>query len=250
MKNAHYLKPVPPKRNPASEAHMECTCIALLEDDQECLTTTKRCTRLAVWQRPPTGHSGETVLSPRDAWRRLKTVPFTLSGCYELVEMRNRLRTIEQHLPQGAVIAGTSISGLAYSELNHMGFCLCELERFSPEILDALAAEVAASAELTARVSAQPVAGDSPGSYTINLVEVQMAHPEISSKKALRPFLATTPFVELEIICSHMPPWLEGHVKDHNLTCSRSRTQDGRLRLRISRALCDAGRHSLNGDRT
>ena len=240
---------------------MECTCIALLEDDQECLTTTKRCTRLAVWQRPPAGHGGETGLHPAGrggdtglhpagAWRRLKIVPFTLSGCYELVDMRNRLRTIEQHLPQGAVIAGTSISGLAYSELNHMGFCLCELERFSPEILDALAAEVEASAEPSAQVPAGPVAGDSPGAYTINLLEVQAAHPEVSSKKALRPFLASTPFVELEIICSHMPPWLEGHMKDHNLTCSRSRTQDGHLRLRISHALCDDARNTPMGDRT
>ena len=240
---------------------MECTCIALLEDDQECLTTTKRCTRLAVWQRPPAGHGGETGpppsghggeigLPPAGAWRRLKIIPFTLSGCYELVDMRNRLRTIEQLLPQGAVIAGTSIAGLAYSELNQMGFCLCELERFSPEILDALAAEVAASAETSAQVPAEPVAGDSPGAYTINLVEVQAAHPEVSSKKALRPFLASTPFVELEIICSHMPPWLEGHMKDHNLTCSRSRTQDGHLRLRISHALCDDARNTPMGDRT
>ena len=128
---------------------MECTCIALLEDEQECLTTTKRCVRLAVWQRPPAGHGGksgpppagrggDTGLYPAGAWRRLKIVPFTLSGCYELVDMRNRLRTIEQHLPQGAVIAGTSISGLAYSELNHMGFCLCELERFSHDMGDAI----------------------------------------------------------------------------------------------------------------
>ena len=95
---------------------MECTCIALLEDEQECLTTTKRCVRLAVWQRPPAGHGGksgpppagrggDTGLYPAGAWRRLKIVPFTLSGCYELVDMRNRLRTIEQHLPEGGRVA-------------------------------------------------------------------------------------------------------------------------------------------------
>ena len=40
--------------------------------------------------------------------------------------------------------------------------------------------------------------------YSINLMEVQAAHPEITSKKALRPFFASTPFVELELICGHM----------------------------------------------
>lgn len=227
---------------------MECTYIVLLEDDQHSLTTIKQCARLAVWQR--SASSGEIETAPKSAWQQLAAIPFTLSGCYELAEMRNRIKALEQHLPQGAVIAGTSISGLAYNEFSHMGFCLCELESFSPDILDALAAEVAAKAEPSTQVPTEPVSGDSPGSYKINLMEVQAAHPEISSKKALRPFLAATPFVELEIICSHMPPWLEEHMKKRNLTCSHSRTLHGNLRLRISHALCNPTPNSTNGDRT
>ncbi|MBB5143024.1 Fe-only nitrogenase accessory AnfO family protein [Desulfovibrio intestinalis] len=226
---------------------MECTYIVLLEDDQHCLTTIKQCARLAVWQR--SASSGEIKTAPKSAWQQLAAIPFTLSGCYELAEMRTRIKALEQHLPRGAVIAGTSISGLAYNEFSHMGFCLCELESFSPDILDALAAEVAAKAEPSTQIPTEPVSGDSPGSYKINLMEVQAAHPEVSSKKALRPFLASTPFVELEIICSHMPPWLEGHMKERNLTCSRSRTPEGNLRLRISHALCNQTPNSNTGDR-
>lgn len=229
---------------------MECTCIILLEDDRDCLTTTKQCTRLAVWRRSGSANGGEIKTTPKGAWQQMESIPFTLSGCYELAEMRNRIKALEQHLPQGAVIAGTSISGLAYSEFSRMGFCLCELENFTPDILDALAAEVAAEAEPSTQVPTEPVSGDTTGSYKINLVEVQAAHPEISSKKALRPFLASTPFVELEIVCSHMPPWLEGHMKERNLTCSRSRTPDGNLRLRISHALCNPAPGGASGDRT
>ena len=229
---------------------MECTCIVLLEDDQKCLTTIKQCTRLAVWQRSANASGGEIKTAPTDAWQQLEAIPFTLSGCYELAEMRDRIKVLERQLPQGAIIAGTSISGLAYNEFSQMGFCLCELESFSPDILDALAAEVAAEAEPSAQVPTEPVSGDTPGCYRINLMEVQAAHPEISSKKALRPFLASTPFVELEIICSHMPPWLEGHMKERNLTCSHSRTPEGSLRLRISHALCSHMPSSTSGERT
>lgn len=231
---------------------MECTYIVLLEDDQHCLTTIKQCARLAVWQRSASASAsgGEIKTAPKGAWQELAAIPFTLSGCYELAEMRTRIKALEQHLPQGAIIAGTSISGLAYNEFSQMGFCLCELESFNPDILDALAAEVAAEAEPDAQIPTEPVSGDSPGSYKINLMEVQAAHAEISSKKALRPFLAATPFVELEIICSHMPPWLEEHMNQRNLTCARSRTPEGNLRLRISHALCSAAPGSINGDRT
>ena len=83
------------------------------------------------------------------------------------------------------------------------------------------------------------------GNRSINLMEVQAAHPDITSKKALRPFLASTPFVELEIICGHMPPWLEEHMRQHHLTCARTRQDDGTVRARISHALC--GETAPNG---
>ena len=88
------------------------------------------------------------------------------------------------------------------------------------------------------QVPTAPTPTDIPGVYTINLMEVQAAHPDITSKKALRPFLASTPFVELEIICGHMPPWLEEHMRQHHLTCARTRQDDGTVRARISQALC------------
>lgn len=220
---------------------MECTCIILLEDDRDCLTTTKQCTRLAVWRRGGSANGGDIKTSPKGAWQQLESIPFTLSGCYELAEMRNRIKALERHLPQGAVIAGTSISGLAYSEFSRMGFCLCELDTFSPDILDALASEILASAQGEVQVPTAPTLTDIPGVYSINLMEVQAAHPDVTSKKALRPFFDSTPFVELELVCGHMPPWLEEYLRQHHLTCSRMRQDDGTVHARISHALCGEG---------
>ena len=208
---------------------MKCDCIAVLENTDNSITSMDTCTHLAVWQRDWSTGKG---------WHACDPVPFSLEGCETLPQMRNRLRELAQLLPAEAAIAGASISGLAYNELSRMGFCLCELDHFSPDILDALASEILTSAQGEVQVPTAPTPTDMPGVYSINLMEVQAAHPDITSKKALRPFLATTPFVELEIICGHMPPWLEDHMRQQHLTCSLTRQDDGTVRARISHALC------------
>ena len=208
---------------------MKCDCIAVLENTEDSITAMETCTHLSVWMRDWSVGKG---------WQACESVPFSLAGCGTLAQMRDKLRQLADLLPAEAAIAGTSISGLPYNELSRMGFCLCELDAFSPDILDALASEILASAQGEAVVPTAPTPTDTPGAYSINLMEVQAAHPDITSKKALRPFLASTPFVELEVICGHMPPWLEEHMRQHHLTCAITRQQDGTVRARISHALC------------
>ena len=219
-----------------TEIAMKCDCIAVLENTENSITVMENCTHLSVWQRDWSTGKG---------WHAAESVPFTLADCETLPQMRDRLRQLAQLLPAEAAIAGASISGLAYNELSRMGFCLCELDHFSPDILDALASEILTSAQGEVQVPTAPTPTDMPGLYSINLMEVQAAHPEITSKKALRPFLASTPFVELEIICGHMPPWLEDHMRQQHLTCSLTRQDDGTVRARISHALC--GETAPNG---
>lgn len=211
---------------------MKCDCIAVLENTENLITTIENCTHLSIWQRDWSAGKG---------WHACDPVPFSLEGSTALAQMRARLRHLAHLLPTECAIAGTSISGLAYNELSRMGFCLCELDAFSPDILDALASEILASAQGEEQVPTAPTLTDMPGVYSINLMEVQGAHPEITSKKALRPFFDSTPFVELEIVCGHMPPWLEEYLRQHRLTCSRVRQDDGTVRARISHALCGEG---------
>ena len=156
---------------------MKCDCIAVLENTDNSITAMESCTHLSVWQRDWSTGKG---------WHACDPAPFSLEGCETLAQMRERLRQLAHLLPEQAAIAGTSISGLAYNELSRMGFCLCELDTFSPQILDALASEILASAQGEVQVPTAPTPTDTPGVYTINLMEVQAAHPDITSKKALR----------------------------------------------------------------
>ena len=137
-----------------TEIAMKCDCIAVLEDTENSITSMDTCTHLAVWQRDWSTGKG---------WHAAASVPFSLAGCETLPQMRDRLRGLAQLLPEQAAIAGASISGLAYNELSRMGFCLCELDAFSPDILDALACEILASAQGEVQVPTAPTHTDMPG---------------------------------------------------------------------------------------
>ncbi|SDF86042.1 Fe-only nitrogenase accessory AnfO family protein [Desulfovibrio legallii] len=208
---------------------MRCSHIAVMQTADAALAGVETCARIVLWTRAEDAETG---------WAQGPALPFSLGGCGNMAALRGRLRQLAGLLPQGAALVGTGISGLAYNELSRLGFCLCELTAFDPQLLPPLAAEIEAKAQEDAPVPTGPVATDAPGVYAINLMEVMAAHPEISSKKALRPFLASTPFVELELICGHMPPWLEEYMREHRLTCTRSHLPDGALRARITHALC------------
>ena len=47
------------------------------------------------------------------------------------------------------------------------------------------------------------------GIYYLDLIKLQNAHPDISSKKALRAFIDNSPFIRLDLVCSHIPAWLK-----------------------------------------
>jgi len=56
---------------------------------------------------------------------------------------------------------------------------------------------------------ASPTETDIDGVYTLDLVTALEEFPELSSKMILKPFLKSTPFTELTLICRHLPHWLE-----------------------------------------
>ncbi len=49
----------------------------------------------------------------------------------------------------------------------------------------------------------------SPGYYLISLKEIQNCNGMVTSKQVLFPLLANKQIQQLEIICTHIPPWLE-----------------------------------------
>jgi Fe-only nitrogenase accessory protein AnfO len=63
-----------------------------------------------------------------------------------------------------------------------------------------------------------PVDGIESGMFQINLVEVQQKNSSLNSQEILLPFLeGKKDFIELEIICMHVPKWLDRELETLNL---------------------------------
>jgi hypothetical protein len=148
-----------------------------------------------------------------DSWRAEKSFSPTLdfSGPGPL---NKSLRILVEQLGGCKIILAKRIAGIPYHVFVHSGFEVFESEDASEEILSAILEETKAisaaeaqDAEDPASVPTRPVPTSICGVYALDLGRMQRAHPEVSTKMALKDFLQTD-FKELRLTFSHVPPWL------------------------------------------
>jgi hypothetical protein len=129
---------------------------------------------------------------------------------------RTRKRT-EELLPALAgcdLLAGGALAGIPYSVFDMAGLHIFEIGAADDAIFDEMAEDVRrADSERNIKeriiAEARPVETGTPGIYALDLIALQRACPEMSSKKALADFLESAPFAELRLTCAHIPPWIE-----------------------------------------
>ena len=172
------------------------------------------------------------------AWRVISKHPFRLAG-RSSSEIRDSVRSLILQLDCTAVVA-SHIAGIPYRIFDTMGFSIFEADRLSFGLLDDLIQDIRkARIELRREeTETEPIPIDDEGRWFLDLIALQEKHPEISSKQALRPFIQNNAFLELRLLCTHIPPWLDVELPPKQLGCTIESMQDGRLTVNISRALC------------
>ncbi|SHH99655.1 Iron only nitrogenase protein AnfO (AnfO_nitrog) [Sporobacter termitidis DSM 10068] len=125
--------------------------------------------------------------------------------------VRRDLAALMDRLAGCRIAAGSTFSGVLYRELDSRGFSIFEVSDFTPGTLDGILRDLedADAADGAAETPARPVETETPGVYRLDLIRLQEVHPEVTSKRALLEFLETTPFYELRLACTHVPPWIE-----------------------------------------
>jgi len=112
------------------------------------------------------------------------------------------------------VLAGGSLVGIPFSVFDRAGIHIFEITTVNDDILDGIVEDLRnADAEAVAKEKiirdAKPVETSTPGVYFLDLIALQRECPEVTSKKAMMDFMKDTPFVELRLVCKHIPPWIE-----------------------------------------
>ena len=137
-----------------------------------------------------------------------------------LNEVRSTMQALINRLGECRIVAGSSISGLPYRILNHAGFHIFEVDAMSQALLSQIVADVCVAKDEAAResvgTSPSPMADE--GHWYCNLLKLQEAHPEVSSKMALRDLFKRPDFKALELVCGHVPPWFDRDFEPLGLT--------------------------------
>ena len=54
--------------------------------------------------------------------------------------------------------------------------------------------------------------GINKGDFSLNMEEILLKNPELTSKKILIPYLKNGEFNRLDVICSHIPKWFHTDI--------------------------------------
>ncbi len=148
-------------------------------------------------------------------------------------QIRSDVNQIVEKMEDCNVAAFGSISGIPYSVFDMAGYRIFQMDEFSDSVLEGMMEDLEElekeNQALRDRMDmSSPIETSIPGEYIFDLLKAQELNPDMSSKKAIKTFLETTPFMELRLICAHVPPWIES---DGRYKVKTEQTEKGYLAI-------------------
>lgn len=154
-----------------------------------------------------------------------------------LTEIRRGLESVVKEIRDCKLIVGKSITGLVFQVFNSAGFIISETDVFDMAILDNLYSDIlkeidAFQAEQEAdKIPVAPAETDIKGNYFFDFNLLKSSDLPYTSKSTILPFLNSTSFNRLEIICDHIMPWFEAEMKKRKLNFTVTKIKEGKCRL-------------------
>ena len=172
-------------------------------------------------------------------WQAVRTSPFSHLKGNTVGELRKETEAVMTLTEDAKAVLCKELSGIPFSVFSQKGYCIFCAEKADQDTLDGIVKDMEESDEKRRRKiamikNAGPVETETPGIYFLDLIQLQKECPEISSKKALLTFLSNTPFLELRLVCAHIPPWLETDASYEK----KVRPREGGVQITVTRKQC------------
>lgn len=183
------------------------------------------------------------VYEKQTEWKAILTPDVIFTELTSAGFWRKTVESLAQAISPCKIIAGKSLSGIAYQVFDRLGFSIFEIDTVNDAVLDGILSDHAAETEKEAAVKAEfpcepgtpqgPIETDIPGVFSFDLVAFQEKNSALSSKKALYPFFNEVPFEELILTCNHIPPWIEqkGYAITSETVCGGKLTAHIKINL-------------------
>ena len=153
-------------------------------------------------------------------WKINKLISVDMTNVTGIRAIRHRFQNLIDEFDDCKIVVVKKGFGVAYSVFYAEDFSVWELPGKAEEILDEVLSrekehEIIEKEEEEERSYVEEV---KKGEYYLDLIKLQLEDPEVSSKKALVPFIENTAFEALKLRCCHVPPWLRSHSENKNLS--------------------------------
>jgi len=186
---------------------------------------------LVVFSRSPGG------------WKKERELPLVPDPAQGLKKMREQMAGVLEFLSPCRILVTRSAGGALYFELEKARVALWEIEGKPEEFLD----EVWTEEEKEQAKDPHPArAGEgptlpvpqekTPGTFFISIKEVQGKRPDISSKQVLQQFIRRGGFLVLDIICTHVPPWIEVEAERRGYMLETEQVDRETVKVRLTTA--------------
>lgn len=136
------------------------------------------------------------------------------------------------------IVVVKKAQGIPYGIFYEADYSIWELSGEPEEFLDFIfESEAKHIEEIEEKENESVVKELEQGKFFIDLNELQFTKPELTSKKAIIPFLDGENFDILEVLCCHVPPWLIERQKNNEIMMQISQLKKNEYKLSIKKAI-------------
>lgn len=175
----------------------------------------------------------------RGIWVKDREMAFSIEPASGLRDLRNKVEDLKAILSDCRVFVAKSASGALFFELEKARFSVWEIDGTPEEFLDSVwhdekAGQMEACLPPDAGIPAP--AEISPGNFTVSIKDIQGKRPEVSSKQVLQEFVRRGRFETLEVLCDHLPPWIEVDAVRCGYAVATERAGKNEVRVRLTKS--------------
>ena len=170
------------------------------------------------------------------SWEKNREKEFSLGQVNGMRELRLKMGEILQFMDGCRIFVARSASGVPYFELEKAGCTVWEYTGKPTDFLEHVWEQEEKEQEM-AKTQAPPSMPapeeKTPGNFYISIKEIQRNTPEVTSKQVLQQFIRLGAFHTLEIVCGHVPPWVEIDAVNSGLAFMVEQTGKSEFKIKI-----------------
>lgn len=176
----------------------------------------------------------KVYIKDEEGWQVVKEIPFEINNLASTMAILENFRIMVESLDECKVFVAAEVKGLPYTILEGMRFNIWKTSGIPEDFLEYIfeKEEQSKLEKLNSKSIPAPVEVEE-GKYFIDLKAVMESNEKVTSKQVLLPFFQNTAFKELEVICTHVPPWFNVEFQKLNFKTQVKAIDEGGFKVKV-----------------